>query len=163
MSAWRVASIVMAALFAVIIYESLTLPLLDKLGPGPGFFPLCLSILGIALATLLFFSDIPMEAAAGEVVAAQSDGGDNESGAWFRPLAVLVLIGAAAFAIDPPFGLPGMGFRLVALVFIAALLLALGVRNLIAIPLFAVLGSFGVFYVFNDWLKVILPVGNFGI
>ena len=163
MSAWRVASIVMAALFAVIIYESLSLPLLDKLGPGPGFFPLCLSILGIGLAALLFFNNVPAaEATAGEADDLQS-GASDDSGAWFRPLAVLVLIGAAAFAIDPPFDLPGMGFRLVTLVFIAALLLALGVRNPIAIVLFAVIGSFGVFYVFNDWLKVILPVGTFGI
>lgn len=158
MSAWRVASIAMAAMFAVIIFESLTLPLLDKLGPGPGFFPLCLSALGIGLAVLLFFSNPTAEVAANE-----ADAPGDDRGAWFRPLAVLVLIGAAAFAIDPPFDLPAMGFRLATLVFILALLLALGVRNPIAIGMFAVVGSFGVFYVFNDWLKVILPVGAFGI
>ncbi len=158
MSAWRTASIAMAAMFAVIIYESLGLALLDKLGPGPGFFPLCLSVVGIGLAVMLFFSNAP----AGEADSLPSSAAED-NGAWFRPLAVLVLIGVAAFAMDPPLDLPAMGFRPVTLVFIAALLMALGVRNPIAIGTLAVLGSFGVFYVFNDWLKVILPVGVFGI
>lgn len=172
MRAWRMASIAMAAIFVVIIYESLSLPLLDKLGPGPGFFPLCLSILGLVLAALLF-----LEGSRAGVVSSQARPGEpsadvsavaDEEGGWFRPLSVLFLIAAVAALLNPPFeligvDLPGLGFRPVALLFITVLLLALGIRNPVTIVLFAVLGSFGVFHVFNNLLKVILPVGAFGI
>ena len=47
--------------------------------------------------------------------------------------------------------------------FIAGLLLVLGARSPIAIALTAVAGSFGVFHVFYYWLKVPLPIGEFGI
>lgn len=172
MRAWRVASIAMAVIFVVIIYESFSLPLLDKLGPGPGFFPLCLSILGLVLAVLLFVEGSRAGSVTSQAVSSEpavdAPAVTDEEGNWFRPLAVLFLIAAVAVMINPPFelvglDLPGLGFRPVALLFITGLLLVLGIRNPVAIVLFAVLGSFGIFHVFNYWLKVILPVGAFGI
>ena len=52
-----------------------------------------------------------------------------------------------------------VGFRITMLVFNAALVIALGERRWWAIALFAVLGSFGVYYVFTTWLDVVLPTG----
>ena len=54
------------------------------------------------------------------------------------------------------------GFRLAILALLAWLLLALGVRHPVAVALFALAGSFGVYHVFFGWLKVPLPVGLFG-
>ena len=42
-------------------------------------------------------------------------------------------------------------------------LLILGARSPIAILLTALAGSFGVFHVFYHWLKVPLPIGEFGL
>jgi hypothetical protein len=49
------------------------------------------------------------------------------------------------------------------LVFSAALLLALGVRRPLAIAIFALASSFGLFHVFYYWLQVSLPIGVLGI
>ena len=43
------------------------------------------------------------------------------------------------------------------------LLLILGARSALAIALTALAGSFGVFHVFYRWLKVPLPIGEFGL
>ena len=55
------------------------------------------------------------------------------------------------------------GFRVTALLFTAALLVALGVRRPVAIAAFALASSFGLFHVFYHWLNVPLPVGPFGL
>ena len=73
---------------------------------------------------------------------------------WF---AIVGLLAAVTVAID------FAGFRLSMLVFNAALVIALGERRWWIIAIFAVLGSFGVYYVFTTWLDVLLPVGRFGI
>jgi putative tricarboxylic transport membrane protein len=49
------------------------------------------------------------------------------------------------------------GFRLAMLSLLVYLLVVLGVRRWAAIALFALAGSFGVYYVFYDLLKVPLP------
>ena len=48
------------------------------------------------------------------------------------------------------------------LLLILFLLLALGARNRIAIGVMALAGSFGVYYLFYDLLKVPLPAGILG-
>lgn len=74
-----------------------------------------------------------------------------------RILAVFVALVVATALMDP------LGFRLTFLAFNAYVLVALGVRNALAITLFAGAGSFGVFHVFDRWLQVPLPVGVLGI
>ena len=56
-----------------------------------------------------------------------------------------------------------LGFQLAMLVFNVVLLVALGDRRWIVIALFAVAGSFGVYYVFTRWLDVLLPAGLLGL
>jgi hypothetical protein len=74
-----------------------------------------------------------------------------------QAIGVLVALTAAAALFEP------LGYRLTTLPFIAALLLILGARSPIAIALTALAGSFGVFHVFYHWLKVPLPIGEFGL
>jgi len=45
--------------------------------------------------------------------------------------------------------------------FNAVLVIALGERRWWVIALFAVCGSYGVYYVFTTWLDVLLPAGRF--
>ena len=72
--------------------------------------------------------------------------------------AVLVLVGLIVSTAL----LDVVGFRLSMLLLIPYLLVVLGVRNWVAIAICAGAGSFGVYHVFFDLLKVPLPVGILG-
>lgn len=147
---WQAASVALLVTFAFFIFESLQLSLRDALGPGPGFFPFWLGVLGAVLALILLAQlhlgriDLGGEALAFDRAGVRS--------------VVRVLMGliAATALIDV------IGFRFSMLLLITYVLVVLGVRNWVAIAICAVAGSFGVFHVFFDLLKVPLPVGIFG-
>jgi putative tricarboxylic transport membrane protein len=135
------------------IWQSLLLSLTDRLGPGPGFFPFWLAVIGSLLAVALLIMTFR------EAV----DPADSETrilpygpGAT-RWLAIVGLLAAVTLVME------FTGFRLAMLVFNAALVIALGERRWWIVAVFAVLGSFGVYYVFTTWLDVILPTGRFGL
>jgi putative tricarboxylic transport membrane protein len=139
---WQAAVAVLLLVFAFFAFESLRLSLRDALGPGPGFFPFWLSVVGGLLAVVLL-----MQVARGRV--------EFESQTLnfeLRPVALVLggLVVATAL-------LEVLGFRIAMLVLLVYLLLALGVRNWIAIAVFALTGSYGVFHVFTGLLKVQLP------
>ena len=155
---WLVAAGGFLALFAGTIYLSLKLPLLDALGPGPGFFPLILALLGAVLAVALIVE--VARAPRGSANAPDADAAEPfmpDGAAMFRIVGIAVLLLAAFSALDP------LGYRLTALLFITLLLLALGIRNYVAIAVVALVLSFGVFHSFYYWLKVPLPMGGFGL
>ncbi len=133
------------------LWQSLLLSLTDRLGPGPGFFPFWLALIGAALAIGLLI----------QIWREASVANDHERilphGAGGRRWAAIVLL-LAAVTIAMEF----IGFRLAMLVFNAALVVALGERRWWLIAVFSVLGSFGVYYVFTTWLDVLLPTGLLG-
>ena len=149
---WQIGSFAFLLLFICAIWLSAALPLQDALGPGPGFFPLWLGMIGAVLSAILFVHTVRRPVPGHEDEDLMPD-----RPAIRRLLAVLILLAAAAWALDP------LGFRLTALFFTAILLPALGARSLIAIPLFSLTASFVVFHVFYYMLKVPLPIGVFGI
>ena len=132
------------------LWQSLLLSLTDRLGPGPGFFPFWLALIGVVLALGLLFTTFREPAA---------PAGDDEvrilpyGAGGLRWLAIVILMAGAAAAMEV------VGFRLAMLVFNAALVVALGERRWWVIALFAVGGGFGVYYVFTRWLDVLLPDG----
>jgi putative tricarboxylic transport membrane protein len=137
-------------LFAM--WQSLLLSLTDRLGPGPGFFPFWLALIGAVLAVALLvttFREAVDPADAGTRVLPHGVGGQR----W---LAIVGLLAAVTLVMDY------VGFRLAMLIFNAALVVALGERRWWMIAVFAVLGSIGVYYVFTTWLDVLLPVGRIG-
>ena len=153
---WIAASSIFLVLFVGTAYMASTLALLDTLGPGPGFFPLILAILGAALALLLIHRTVR------EPAPAAIEGADvaplvPDRAATGRMVGTVVLLAASFLALDP------IGYRLTALVFLVLVLLVLGVRNIVAIAAVALVGSFGVFHSFYYWMKVPLPIGMFGI
>jgi putative tricarboxylic transport membrane protein len=139
---WQAAVAVLLLVFAFFGYESLQLSLRDALGPGPGFFPFWLSVAGGVLALILL-----VQVSRG-LFATETDILKFELG----PVALVLagLVGGAAC-------LELLGFRVAMLLMLGYLLLVLGVRNWLAIGVFAAAGSFGVYYVFTDFLKVPLP------
>ncbi len=138
-------------LFAV--WQSLLLPLTDRLGPGPGFFPFWLALIGVVLAVALLVTTFREAADPGEAEARILPHGPGAT----RWLAIVGLLAAVTMVMEL------VGFRLAMLVFNAVLVIALGDRRWWVIAVFSVLGSFGVYYVFTTWLDVLLPVGRFGI
>ncbi len=150
--AWQVASALFVVLALAAVAESLRYGFLDRLGPGPGFFPFCVSVVMGALGVTLLVGSSRMKAAAadGESVVPAGD----EARRVVRVAAGLVV---TVVLLGP------VGFRLSTLVFLVYLPWSLGARNLWAIAVIALAGSFGVFHVFHYWLHVPLPVGVFGL
>ena len=149
---WQVACVCLLGIFLAALVTSLGYSLTDALGPGPGFFPFWLSLIGTALTGAMLVQIARSKiftVAAVEILPSRQ--------AAFQAGGVLIALIAAAALFEP------VGFRLTMLMFIAGLLLVLGARSPIAIALSAVAGSFGVFHVFLYWLKVPLPIGAFGI
>jgi putative tricarboxylic transport membrane protein len=139
---WQAAAVAFAALFAFFAFESFQLSLSDALGPGPGFFPFWLGLLGAILAAVLFFRS--KSQVGPDAITFERAGTRN---------VVLVLAGLIAASA----ALERAGFRLAMLALLTYLLLVLGARRWLAIALFAAAGSFGVYHVFYDLLKVPLP------
>jgi putative tricarboxylic transport membrane protein len=152
-----VATGVMLVFCLLAAWQSWLLPLTDRLGPGPGFFPFWIALIGIVLAIGLLIATVA-EPATARTQPADSDERilplGRGASRWF---AIVLLLALAAAAMQ------FAGFRITMLVFNAALAIALGERRWWVIALFAVLGSVGVFYLFTTWLDVLLPVGRFGI
>ena len=150
--AWQIACIAFVAVAIFWLIVSFEYPYKDKLGPGPGFFPLWLSIITGALALALLFQISLAKSSVDRSATLLPE----RQGA-LRILAILVaLVGSLAL-------LELLGFRISLFLFLFILPFALGERNWWVTLVFAAAGSFGVFHVFYYWLKVPLPMGVFGI
>jgi hypothetical protein len=80
---------------------------------------------------------------------------------YLKALAVIVAI---AFVVP---AMPELGFRLTMATFLVWLLFTLGrlsgVRGILSMIFVTAIGSWGTFWLFNDMLKVPLPIGMFGV
>jgi putative tricarboxylic transport membrane protein len=148
---WQLAAGILLVICLIWAWQSVQLSLVDRLGPGPGFFPFWLSLIGAVLSAVVL-GQVTFTRAEGAAVGLIPRGAE----AW-RIIAILAAVAVAAALMD------WLGFRIAMLLFNAALICALGERRWWAIALFALGGSFGVFHVFNNMLDVILPVGVFGL
>ena len=149
--AWRIAGGAFVVLSAIWAYESWQLSLIDTLGPGPGFFPFCLSLIGVALAVTLIVKSKPIddgEPGDGDALVPSGD-------ALRRVILVLVALIVVTALLDV------IGYRLAVAAFSVFLLYILGARSWWIIIIFALAAGFGVHALFSDLLKVPLPVGLF--
>jgi putative tricarboxylic transport membrane protein len=149
---WQIACLCLLGIFVPALVTSLGYSLTDALGPGPGFFPFWLSLIGAVLSAAILVQVTLARTADGTAISLAPD--------WRRLLpaiGIIIAMTAAAALFEP------LGYRLTMLPFIVGVLLILGARSAIAITLTALAGSFGVFHVFYYWLKVPLPIGAFGV
>jgi len=151
-----IATGVMLAFCLFALWQSLLLSLTDRLGPGPGFFPFWLALIGAVLAVALLFTTFREPVDLAEPVDAEVRIMPHGAGGK-RWLAIVLMLAAVTVVMEYT------GFRLAMLVFNVALVVALGERRWWIIAVFAVLGSYGVYYVFTTWLDVLLPVGQIGL
>jgi putative tricarboxylic transport membrane protein len=140
------------ALSVFTLVLSFEYPYKDRLGPGPAFFPVWMSIITGVLSLALFF-----QTTWGKSVADAAATLLPERQGVLRILAVLVALVGSLALLDP------LGFRISLFLFLLFLPLGLGERNWWVILIFAVAGSFGIFHLFYYGLKVPLPMGVFGI
>jgi hypothetical protein len=155
--AWQVASLCLLGVFGGALVHSLEYPLHDALGFGPGFFPFCLSAIGLGLSTVLLVRALRGKVLVGEEPEAAAGEAPPGTLATIKALAVVLAVILATGLLEP------LGYRLTVLVLVAGLLPVLGARSLPGVAVTAAAGSFGVFHVFYYWLKVPLPIGAFGI
>lgn len=148
---WQIACLAFLCIFGFFGYESWHLALRDAIGPGPGFFPFWLSVLGGVLALYLLASITVNRNDAAEGTLVFDRTGTRH---------VIIMIVALTVATGL---LPVLGFRVALLALIVCLLIALGIRHWVAVALLGIGGSFGVYHLFSGILKVPLPVGVFGI
>jgi putative tricarboxylic transport membrane protein len=148
---WQVACLCLLGIFVPALVTSLGYSLTDALGPGPGFFPFWLSLIGAVLSAAILVQVTLAKAAEDTAISLP----DRRMA--LQAIGVLIALTAAAALFEP------LGYRLTMLPFIVGVLLILGARSPIAIALTALAGSFGVFHVFYHWLKVPLPIGAFGM
>ena len=149
---WQVACVCLLGIFVPALVTSLGYSLTDALGPGPGFFPFWLSLIGGGLSAAILVQVTLVKAAEGNAISLAPD--------WrmvLQAIGVLIALAASAALFE------SLWYRLTMLPFIVGVLLILGARSPIAIALTALVGSFGVFHVFYHWLKVPLPIGEFGL
>jgi putative tricarboxylic transport membrane protein len=141
----------LCALCGFMTYTAYGYSLRDTLGPGAGFFPFWLGMLGMALCIALLVQSWRGRAIGegAQALLPRGEGG-RRAAALLGGLVIVTLL------------LQPLGFRLSMLIFTAGLLLALGVRQAVTIVVFALLSSFGLFHVFYYWLKVPLPTGMLG-
>jgi len=129
-----------------VMWESRRLPLGTWHNPGPGYFPVLLAVVLLALGGLVAF----MGGRAPRV----ADVGWGEAGQ------ALVILGVCAFIC---FGLERLGYRLTMLGALLFLVWLVERRRLVAALGFAAALAFGSFYLFDTLLRVPLPRGPFNI
>jgi putative tricarboxylic transport membrane protein len=153
---WQIACLCLLGIFLPALVTSLGYSLTDALGPGPGFFPFWLSLIGAVLSAVMLAQATMAKADQGIAIGLAPDSLASDRRAALQAIGVLIALMAAAALFEP------LGYRLTMLPFIVVVLFILGARSPIAILLTALAGSFGVFHVFYHWLKVPLPIGEFG-
>lgn len=150
---WQVTSLVMLLVCVATGWEAHNLALFDRLGPGPGFFPFWLALIGAVLCAVILaqVSFTPAQGCTDGVTV-------FPRGEAAVAAVVIMLATAVATAL-----LEVIGFRLTIALYSAALLIGLGARRWWLIAVFALVAGFGLFHIFNNWLDVLLPVSEWGI
>ncbi len=147
---YQITGIVLVLFAAFVARESLRLQFYMPMGPGPGFFPLLVSILVALLGATMF-----IEVTFREAVPMPADFFATSTG--YLRIGAIVLGFLAVLVLMKP-----LGFSVTMLIFLVFLLLTLGRQSLLITAVVAVAGSFGTYYVFVKWLAIPLPTGIFG-
>lgn len=144
---YQISGCAILAFAGAVAYSAAHMRYSTALGPGPGFFPLWLSIILGFLAVMMIFSatfGVPEPMPLDFVVNRQGYG---------RILAIVAALAGATFALDR------IGFASTMLLMNFFILRIIGRLSLLTTILISVIGSFGVYYLFTKGLNVPLPAG----
>lgn len=129
-------------------WEALGMTLFTEIGPGSGFFPFSLGVIlaGLSMVWLIGIIAQPTEGAGQDFLPQRAGVG--------RIAAIVVSLFLFALLADT------LGFQLTMFVFLLFLLVVLGRQNPLVTLLISIVGSFGIYYVFKNWLDVQLPASS---
>jgi len=150
--AWQIMCLAFVAAAIITLVSSFGYPYKDRLGPGPGFFPVWLSLItgGLSLA---LFAQVTWSR---KTPFTPGSPLPEDRAGTIRIFIILAALAGSLVFLDL------LGFRITLFFFLIFLPFALGMRNWVIALVFSLLGSFGVFHVFYYWLKVPLPMGVLG-
>jgi putative tricarboxylic transport membrane protein len=146
----RIAGIAVFFLACFLEWQAIHLRYYTDLGPGPGFFAvwlagiLALLAVGVAVTSSLA-TNLPIP----------EDFWPTRNG-YFRMAVVILALSWMAYFMNR------LGYRITSFMFLAVLGYIFGLRNFLLLVCAAVIGSFGIFYLFNNLLSTPLPEGIFG-
>lgn len=125
--------------------EAVQLNYYTQLGPGPGFFPFWLAVLmcGLGAAWFVQLWLHPLKGEARKFV--------PSGAACIRIGALIISVAVFGLLLEP------LGFSLMMFVFLLFLLIALGRQGVVVTLAVSIIGSFGMYYVFTQYLNVHLP------
>ena len=146
----QVSALGVLLLGAFLLRGALDLHYFTSIGPGPGFFPVWLAGILCALAVLMFLA-----ATFGQTEPAPADLFPG-TGGLARVGAIVVALAGTALLLDR------IGFAATMLVMNLFVLLTLGRHRPVTVLAVSIIGSFGIGYVFTEWLDVPLPAGELG-
>jgi putative tricarboxylic transport membrane protein len=135
---------------------SKALRLWTALGPGPGFFPLCLGVLLAVLGSAWFVAQLRANRSRVAVVPGEPETDEDEVPEYSLPTVVAILASLCALAAT----LEVLGYQLAMFLFLLFHLLVLGRRRLLLSLVIALVGSVGVFVAFTRLLGVPLPAAS---
>ena len=135
---------VLVLVAAYVAFSSRSLGIWMPEGPGPGFFPLVLALGLAALSAAWFLQTLRRQQAAGS---------DDERAPLLSSDAVITLASLVVVAAVMNF----LGFQAVMVLFLLFHLRFRGRRRWLTSIAIALVGSIGVFHLFNDLLLVPLP------
>lgn len=140
LGAWA-AQAVLIVIAAYVVISARSLGVWLPQGPGPGFFPLVLAV-ALVLLSVAWFIQIRRAA----------DGSSAEDVyPWRRPAVTIASLVVLAVVLD------FLGFQASMLLFLLFNLRVMGRCRWLTSAVIAVVGSVGVFHLFNDFLLVPLP------
>lgn len=144
-------AIIFLALSAYIVWYSLTLEYYTSLGPGPGFFPLWLGV-AMGILSIVWFFQVILEPRQ-----SKNDIFLPKRSGIIRILSIIAALIIIAYLMDI------FGFQLMMFLFLLFLLIILGRQPIWLTLIVSILGSFGVFHLFREYLDVSLPVATVSI
>jgi putative tricarboxylic transport membrane protein len=147
---YQITGTVLLLLAAFIAWEALKLKFYTHLGPGPGFFSLWLSLILGVLAVLMILQ------ATFRTPETMPEGFFPTRAGFLKMGSILLALVATTALLDV------LGFRLTMFCVFVFLLYTLGRPGWIVTLVVSAAGSFGVYYLFVQWLRVQLPTGYFG-
>ena len=147
---YQITGVVCMLFAAFIARESIRLDFYSAAGPGPGFFPLVLSVAFAGLALAMFWQATfgRVEPVPAQVVGKPAD--------YHRIIAIIAALLATMLLLET------LGFRLAFLALYMVLMNLSAPRRWVLTTLLAVAGSFGIYQVFVGIFQIPLPVGILG-
>jgi putative tricarboxylic transport membrane protein len=146
----RIGGLLCLALAVVVMGQAWRMEYYTELGPGPGFFPIWLSLV-LGILSLIW------------LIAGFGRSAKDAAARFFPPREGFrrIIIIVAAFALVAAL-LDVIGFQLTMSAFVAFVYLLLGGRSWYTTLILAAGLSFGVYRAFTGWLDVILPQASIG-